>query len=505
MNYAPKGMFVWDAWCMLKDDEVHVYHLQRNRPDAEVEPGLQEKLGHAVSRDLVHWETRPPALAPDPANPHDDRQPWTGCAFWHEGRGHLYYTMRGSADDTMLQKIGLATTDDPDRWTRHPENPVIVPDPRWYADEQRPCPGRVDCRDLVVIADPKGGWLGYYATRQPGEELPETAVIACVHSEDLVHWEHRPPAFAPGKYACIEVPEVFQMNGRWYMTCLTGHWYGNRGYWADPNLICGTIFAVAEQPEGPFEEVVKDNALMAGRTTAPLSCRSFFFEGEQHVLYTDRERIGRTDAGDMTWGTLSTPKVYRTDGDRLYAAYLPRIETEVTKELIGPDRPPVELTDRVWGKVWQMPTVRWTREDAIHGESRTGWDVMRFDAAAESFIFEATITIESGEAAGLALRMDDPMMGAVVALEAEQQAVAFYAVPAFDFAEKRRTPVPRGTPIHLRLVNRLEHVEIYINDELRLAFSRYRGIGGHVGLFVDRATAAFQNIRLRAMNVRAPR
>mgnify|MGYP006291518829 CR=1 FL=1 len=503
MNYAPNGLYVWDAWCMPKDDEVHVYHLQRNRPGAEVEDGLQERLGHAVSRDLVHWEERTPAFGPDPDNPHDDRQPWTGCALWHEGQGHLFYTMRGSENAARLQKIGLATTTDPDRWTRHSANPVIVPDPRWYATEERPVPRIVDCRDLVVIPDPKGGWLGYYATRQPAEELPETAVIACVHSDDLVHWEHRPPAFAPGKYACIEVPEVFRMNGLWYMTCLTGHWYGNRGFWDDPNLVAGTIFAVAEQPEGPYREP-KDNALLAARTTAPLSCRSVLFEGEQYVLYTDRERIGRTDAGNMTWGTLSTPKVWRTDGDRLYAAYSPRIETAVQQQLIGPNRPPVELTDRLWGKIWQMPSVRWTRGDTISGESRTGWEVMRFDAAADSFIFEATVTIEWGVAAGLALRLDEEMMGAVVALEAEQQAVAFYAAPAFDFAEKRQTPIARGTPIHLRVVNRLEHIEIYVNNELRLAFSRYRGIGGHVGLFVDRAQAHFDDLRLDALEVSPP-
>ncbi len=498
MNYAPQGQYVWDAWCMPKDDEVHVYHLQRNRPGAEVPAALQEQIGHAVSRDLVDWQERPPAFGPDPNNVHDDVQPWTGCALWHKQQGYLFYTMRGSADNARRQQIGLATTADPDCWTRHPGNPVIVPDERWYAAAGNPIPRLVDCRDLLVIPDPKGGWLGYYATRQPGRELPETAVIACVHSQDLLHWEHRPPAFAPAKYACIEVPDVFEMNGLWYMTCLTGHWYGNRGIFSDPNLVCGTMFAVAEQPEGPFEEPA-DSALLAARTTAPLSCRSVLFEGERHLLYTDRERLDHTDAGNMTWGTLSTPKTLRTDGDRLYAAWSPRVETCVTEELIGPSQAPVVDDARLWGQIWQLPTARWQMGDTIVGEARTGWGVQRFDAAAGSFIFEATITIESGVAAGLAIRLEGEMMGAVVALEAAEQTVAFYAAPAFDFVEKRRTAIPRGQPIHLRVVNRLEHIEIYVNDDLRLAFSRYRGIGGRVGLFVDRAHAAFAGLRLRKL------
>jgi beta-fructofuranosidase len=258
VNYSPKGLAVWDAWYMVAPDPktgrevVHVYHLQRRRPHAHhVSDFVHDSLGHAVSTDLVEWREQPPVLGPDYANPLDNWQPWTGCAVWHGGRGYLYYTMRGDAEPGV-QRIGLATSLDGYAWQRHPGNPVIEPDPRWYASRLRPTPGTVDCRDLVVVPNPAGGWLGFYATRQPGEELPETSVIACVASTDLIHWEHRPPAFAPGKYACIEVPDVFQLDGRWYMTCLTGEWYGNRGIFADPWAVGGTIYAVSDRPDGPY-------------------------------------------------------------------------------------------------------------------------------------------------------------------------------------------------------------------------------------------------------------
>ena len=208
MNYSPTDLYVWDAWYMAVDDQVHAYHLARKRGAANVAADVENSLGHAVTRDLVHWEQRPPAFGPDPANPLDDRQPWTGCAVWHEGRGYLYYTMRGSADQCRIQRIGLATSADGEHWQRHAGNPIIVPDPRWYATDQAPVPRIVDCRDLIVIPDPKGGWLGFYATRipgspgrrrgEPGGELPQTAAIACVRSPDLLRWEHLPPAFAPG-------------------------------------------------------------------------------------------------------------------------------------------------------------------------------------------------------------------------------------------------------------------------------------------------------------------
>jgi sucrose-6-phosphate hydrolase SacC (GH32 family) len=80
-------MYVWDAWYMPVGDVVHAYHLRRRRrvrlADAE-----QDMLGHAVTLNLVDWEERPAAFGPDAADPRDDRQPWTGCAVWHEGRGY---------------------------------------------------------------------------------------------------------------------------------------------------------------------------------------------------------------------------------------------------------------------------------------------------------------------------------------------------------------------------------------------------------------------------------
>lgn len=515
MNYSPKGLYVWDTWFMPIGEDIHLYHLQRRRSGAAIAPGVEECLGHAVSRDLVHWEERPPAFAPDPANPLDDMMLWSGCAVWHEGRGYLYYGRHGTgsrpgrADGPPQMTIGLATTHDPDRFNRYPGNPIIVPDPRWYATAERPVPGVLDCRDLLIIRAPAGGWLGFYATRQPGEELPDTAVIACVQSNDLVHWEHRPPAFAPRKYATIEMPEVMEVDGRWYLTCITGHWYGNRGIFSDPNITAGTIYAVAERPEGPYTELA-DNVLLGARFMSPGSCRSVICGGQRHLLYNDREREGRVDSGAPTNGTLTTPKLLRTDGDRLVVAYCDRIEREVRAEIIGPARPPKVIDRPIWGQHWQMPSARWEHRDrSVVGASRSGWGVQRFEAGADSFIFEATVTIEpGGVAAGLALRLAEPKYGmyegAAVVLDAVEQTVGYYETPTFDFCEKRLQPVPRGQPIRLRIVNRLEHVEVFVNDELRLAFSRYRGIGGKVGLFVDRARAEFQDIRLRALNVNPP-
>ena len=167
MNYSPKGCAVWDTWTLVRDDAVHLFHLQRRRPGADfISQVVEDSLGHAVSTDLVNWTELPPALGPDPSNVDDDHQPWTGCALWHGGKAYMFYTMMGSREP-YVQRIGMATSADLMTWTRYAANPVLEPDGKRFSAVDNPTPGR-DCRDLLIVANPAGGFLGFYVTRRHG-------------------------------------------------------------------------------------------------------------------------------------------------------------------------------------------------------------------------------------------------------------------------------------------------------------------------------------------------
>jgi hypothetical protein len=108
-------------------------------------------------------------------------------------------------------------------------------------------------------------------------------------------------------------------------------------------------------------------------------------------------------------------------------------------------------------------------------------------------------------AAGLALRLEGvENRGAVVALDVEAQCVFYAEVADFEFTERRRAEIRLGRRYHLRVVQRLEHVEIYLDEVLQLAFCRYRGMQGELGLFVDRAEAVFTRVRGRELGVERP-
>lgn len=248
----PDGMGIWDPWFVAHEGQVHLFHLQKragsNRTDAEA-----DHIGHATSRDLIRWTEQPLTIGPGEKGGMEDLQPWTGGAVVKDGVFHLYYTMRSSRDDARNQHIVLATSRDLVNWQRHPGNPVIAPDPRWYGHEGKPEPdNKVGCRDLKVVRDPAGnGWMGFYAATVPAEEEAEAACIALARSQDLIHWEQLPPAFAPKRYGEVEAHDVFPLGGKWWMTCLTSHGHGNRGIFADPTSCAAPSSPSRTSPKVP--------------------------------------------------------------------------------------------------------------------------------------------------------------------------------------------------------------------------------------------------------------
>jgi len=500
-GYRPSGMSMWDTWFIEHDGRAHMFHLQRLAPGASRPREEEDFFGHAVSDDLVHWTECPLLLGPGPAGALDDLHPWTGCTVGHQGKFYLYYTMRSSADNGRGQRIGLATSDDLEGWERFPGNPVIEPDSRYYIAHDNPMPhGKVDCRDLIVVPDPgRGGWIGFYAACIPAEEEAESAAIAAVRSEDLIHWEHLPPAFAPGHSGEIEVPDVFFLDGRWYMLCLTTTQHGNRGAFSDPNITRGTIYAISDRPQGPYREIAGDNVLMGGDATSGLSCRSLVFEGERYVFYHQHAPGG---------ATLSPPMLARTTSDgRLRLAWNKRMELWRGQTLVSPGDCPgiahLPLSHPQSG----INAGRWRVSDGTRyiGESRTGWQVADIGIGAADVEIEARVTIHSGVAGGFVFRPNTSQgwsTGDVaVILDARDECALVSALPHFRGESRRRLAIRRGQSYHVRLCIRQLRYELFVDGDLVLqtAVTSQEIPAPSVGLFVDRGRVEITHLAVYAL------
>ncbi|MFN8110266.1 MAG: glycosyl hydrolase family 32 [Thermoleophilia bacterium] len=242
--------WLWDFWTVAEGNRLHVFYLQAGR--ALGNPDLRHfnvQIGHAVTDDLRHFRVLTDALAPSPGPAWDDKSTWTGSIIRHGGRWQMLYTGTSAAENGLVQRIGLATSEDLTTWTRHP-GPVLEPDPlryelldpeAWFDQAWRdPWLFRVPGDDAVHV---------YVTARANTGPARGRAVIGHARSLDMVHWEVLPPVTAPMGFGQMEVPQLVEMAGRWYLL-----------FASDPDTRLpeagaegtGTYFLSADSPLGPF-------------------------------------------------------------------------------------------------------------------------------------------------------------------------------------------------------------------------------------------------------------
>ena len=168
--------------------------------------------GHARSRDLVHWEHLPIALAPEGGIA--ERHCFSGCcAVAADGTPTLLYTRIGLA--SLLSKARrwadqCAAFGDAElvAWTRHPGNPVLRESAHRGERIQH-------WRDPYVFRE-GGRWYLVLAGLAPDE--PSGSVLL-YRSETLLDWEYRGRLSSgdPSQGRGIECPNYFCLGDRWVL------------------------------------------------------------------------------------------------------------------------------------------------------------------------------------------------------------------------------------------------------------------------------------------------
>lgn len=152
--------------------------------------------GHARSRDLVHWEHLPIALAPTPDGPDKDGI-YSGCCVMNQGTPTIIYT------GVHPQVQCIATSDDGLlTWRKHPANPVIATPPEGIAV--------TGFRDPFAWRE-EDGW--YMVVGSGIENVGGAALL--YRSPDLMSWEYLGP-LCTGKLAesghMWECPNFFPLG-----------------------------------------------------------------------------------------------------------------------------------------------------------------------------------------------------------------------------------------------------------------------------------------------------
>ena len=186
-------------------DRYHLFY-QYNPYDSHWGP---MHWGHAVSRDLLHWDYCPAVMAPD--MPYDRDGCYSGSAITApDGRHMLMYTgvQRVPADNGQmrhLQTQNLAFGDGTD-YQKYHKNPVI-------RKKDLPENGSpFDFRDPRIIPAPGGGYWALIANDLPGEG----GRILVYESDDAIHWRYGfVLAENHGRLGRMwECPDFFSLDGQ---------------------------------------------------------------------------------------------------------------------------------------------------------------------------------------------------------------------------------------------------------------------------------------------------
>ena len=164
--------------------------------------------GHAVSRDLLHWDFLPCALAPD--MPYDKDGCFSGSAVeLSDGRQMLMYTSvrhetmsDGQVREVQTQSLAFG---DGLNYEKYEGNPILT-------EADLPAGGsRFDFRDPKMLKLPDGSFCVLIANNHLGEG----GQILQYRSEDAIHWTLVGPLAENHNRIGLmwECPDFFRLDG----------------------------------------------------------------------------------------------------------------------------------------------------------------------------------------------------------------------------------------------------------------------------------------------------
>ncbi len=227
-------------------------------------------IGHAISKDLKNWQLLADALIHSDSPAWDDVATWTGSTLLGpDNRWHLFYTGVSRAENGLVQRIGHAVSDDLVSWEKVGTEPVTVADGQWYEQLNFDVWPDQAWRDPWVFADRDGNGFHMLVTARSNAGEPSTrGVIGHATSKDLFTWTVRPPLSEPSEFGHLEVNQVEIVEGKAVLIfCCAPEQLSARRRGTAP--FAGTYSAPASSLLGPFDlekaELIAAPNIYAGR------------------------------------------------------------------------------------------------------------------------------------------------------------------------------------------------------------------------------------------------
>jgi len=209
--------WIWDSWYVQEGGVTHAFYLHASK--ALGDPDRRHRhpiIGHAVSHDLTTWTVVEDALIVSEPGAFDDGTTWTGSVVRDgDGLWWMFYTGTSRAEDTMVQRVGAATSPDLMTWSKASSAPLVEADPRWYELLDRSLWHDQAWRDPWVFRFPgEATWHMLITARANHGDARVRGVLGHATSENLVDWAVQPPLSEPGQgFGQLEVFQFEIVDG----------------------------------------------------------------------------------------------------------------------------------------------------------------------------------------------------------------------------------------------------------------------------------------------------
>lgn len=473
--YRPPDGWFGDVMPIHSEGVFHLFYTFLHRDDLGGENVLKGlDWAHVTTRDFTTFQPEPMAIrrgSPREADllvgagsvVRDDDGTWV--AFY--GGINPSRSAAGHAEQVVLR----ATSRDLVTWEKDPSF-ALEADPRWYE--------RHDWRDPFVYRDGSGWRMLVCARVSEAAAFDRRGCFGAARSADLRQWDQEPPMLWPGTTRAPECPEVFELDGRWYLLYST---YSDR---------FATRYRIGDGPAGPWRRPAWDSID---------SNDAYAF----HSVSDGRRRLAI--------GWVSTRAGDRDGGHRQWGGDL--VVHELTA---GPDgtlraRP----TDGLIERFAVSPAVATPRR----GEWQTDGDQMLFSGAGFGWcsfgsmratsLIDLTVDVGDAEELGVALHATQGFDAAyLLRLEPARGRFVFDRRPhrvdvpfdqdsdrsyvsAPDFEIERPLTVVDGR-VHVRVIVDGSAILAYVND-VALSTRGYDLAGGEAGFYAANGRTGFSGLR----------
>lgn len=461
ISYKPENAFVGDVIPFYENGKYYAYYLHDPRENG---PGIYAENTTwylAKTRDGLNFEDKG-CILPTGNETTPYLNNYTGSVIRHtDGKYYAFFTAFNELNDKYkkdgkaVQSVMMAVGDTPEKME-------IRQDYRMLGDDE--IYEVYDWRDpYVFYSEEEGCYLMLLCARRKGTGYHRGGCIALCKSKDLLTWEYSEPFYEPGMYITMECPEVFRMNGRWYLVFST---------FSDRFL---THYRYSDSLYGPWTIPYEDS----------LDCRSDY---AIKTAGTDKERIafgwiatklGSKDSGPYEWGGTMVAHKLTADSETgaLKVSVLPAVDELFANKAIP------EM--KVVNAGYENNVLSSNGLGAILHDVNNESFMLKSDVSASCREFGFFIGTDSNLENGYQIRISNGILSLDRWPRKEQERYQWQIDGDVPFAiETARYFNPAETDFHISVIRDNEILMVYLNDSIVMSTRIYEHKKGFSGIYV---------------------